>query len=99
MLEGLPGSLDGNINIFLSGSMDGDNFRFVPVSLSAMLIYIYSGGCYRDDIRRTDRGELVTRLSSNKLIVNKQTDGLRVLASIWSRQRELEVSHDARAVE
>lgn len=52
------------------------------------------------NVRRIDRSKLVPRLGGHKLVVNKQANGLRVLASIWSRQRQLEIRHDAaRSVE
>ena len=47
------------------------------------------------NIRRIDRSKLLPRLGGHKLVVDKQTNGLRVLASIRSRQRQLKIRHDA----
>lgn len=47
------------------------------------------------NIRRIDRSKLLPRLGGHKLVVNKQANRLRVLASIRSRQRQLEIRHDA----
>lgn len=53
-----------------------------------------SGSTELSHLRRVDRGKLLARFGRNKLVVDKQTNGLSVLTPIGGRQLYSDVRHD-----
>lgn len=96
VLEGLAGSLDGEIDIFGSSSVHGGDLGLVTVQCETRP-GLQGVWC---SLRWVNRDDLLAGLGLHKLVVNEETKGLGVLAPIGGRQLDREVRHsDIGAVE
>ena len=89
--EGFACGRNGDVHIFGSGSEDGGDFGFVPalVQQGGSQRYRVNGGA----LRRIDTCDLLSGLGLDKLVVDEETEGLFIFASIGSCKFNFEVGH------